>query len=338
MPTKKQQLWLFVLILIILTTACSRSDQATIVPGKINITTTMFPLYDFTSKIGGEHVNVINLVPTGVEAHEWSPKSRDIKNINDSDLFVYLGAGFEGWADEVLKSMNGEGQAKAVETSRGIALISGTHDSDHGDEVHADEAHVHEDDDAHAHEEEAGHHNDGHDHGNYDPHVWLSPQNAIVMARNIKDALVQLDPAHQESYEANFAQLETSLLELHDKYKSELGSTSKKEIVVSHQSFGYLAKEYGLVQVPIMGLTPDAEPTAQTMKDIIHFIEEHQVKTIFFEELVSDRLAKTLARDAGIETSVLHPLEGLTQEQQERGEDYVSIMENNLNNLLKALQ
>ncbi|TVY11467.1 metal ABC transporter substrate-binding protein [Paenibacillus cremeus] len=304
---------LLILVLSMALSACGSRSQASLVQGKINIVASFYPMYDFASKIGGSHVNVINMVPAGVEPHDWSPKSRDIYNLTHAELFVYLGAGFEGWVKDTLDSMPKDSKTTVVETSKGIDLmLSG--------DVHEDEAK------SKKHESE------------YDPHIWLSPVNAKKIAQNIKDALVKADAANQADYEANFKRFADQLDQLDAKYKSQLAQTSKKQIVVTHQSFGYLAKQYGLTQMPIMGLSPDAEPTSKDMKDIMQFIKTNNVKYIFFEELVSDKLAKTLAKDAGVETLVLNPLEGLTEEQVSKGADYLSVMDNNLNNLLKALK
>lgn len=325
---------ILVLLLSTLLSACGGRSQPALVNGKINIVASFYPLYDFASKIGGDHVNVVNLVPAGVEPHDWSPKSRDIQNLTKSDLFVYLGAGFEGWVHDTLDSLKKDSKTVVVEASRGIELLPGT-EEEHGDEPGHNEK---KDDHGHDEKQEEGKDEHGHDHGNTDPHVWLSPANAKQLAVNIKDALIQVDAAHKADYEANFKKLADRLEQLDGKYKSELAKTSKKDIVVTHQSFGYLAKAYGLNQKAIMGLAPDAEPTSKDMKNILQFIKDNQVKYIFFEELVSDKLAKTLAKDAGVETLVLSPIEGLTEEQAIKGDDYVSLMENNLNNLLKALQ
>ncbi|MFE5319996.1 metal ABC transporter substrate-binding protein [Paenibacillus sp. NPDC056579] len=308
---------LLALIAAVALSGCGKS-QATLVNGKINVVASFYPLYDFTKKIGGNHVNVINLVPTGVEPHDWSPKSRDMQNLSKSQMFVYLGAGFEGWVHDTLDSLPKDSTVAIVEGSKGVELIAST------EEGHD---HAKESKDAHDHNE-----------AEFDPHVWLSPVNAKVIARNIKDQLVKTDAAHQADYEANYAKLAGQLDQLHNKYKESLSKLPKKEIVVTHQSFGYLTKEYGLTQKAIMGLSPDSEPTSKDLKEINDFIRNNNVKYIFFEELVSDRLAKTLAKDAKVETIVLNPLEGLTEEQTKSGADYLSVMESNLNNLIKALQ
>jgi zinc transport system substrate-binding protein len=305
---------------------CGASD-VNMVEGKVNVVTSFYPLYDFTRKIGGEHVNVINLIPAGVESHDWTPKSRDMKNITKADILVYNGAGFEGWVHDFLESLKGDSKLLVIEASQGIPLISTSEEGEPADEAHEGE----EQHDGHSDEQ-------GHSPGGVDPHVWLSPLQMKKLAENIKDALVQADAAHQSDYEANFELLAAKLDELHQKYVSVTSSAARKDIVVSHQAFGYLVRDYGLRQLPVMGLSPESEPTAQDIRKISQFVREHNVRYILFEELVSPKLAQTLADDLNIETLVFNPIEGLTEEQEKANEDYISLMEKNLISLEKALQ
>lgn len=292
-------------ILTVILAGCgtAASSKAKLVQDKVNVVTSFYPLYEFTKAIGGDYVNAINLVPAGVEPHDWSPKSRDIKNMTQAQIFVYQGAGFEGWVKDFLGSLSPDSTLRVVEASNGAALIKTSENKEE-----------------------------------FDPHAWLSPLNAVKMANNIKTALISADPAHKDAYEQNYANYAAKLTDLDARYKKELGQTSKKEIAVSHQAFAYLCRDYGLTQLSIMGLSPDAEPTAQDLKNMNEYIKVHNLKYIFFEELVSDKLAKTLAKDAKVETMVLNPLEGLTEEQANAGEDYISIMDKNLKNLVTALQ
>lgn len=308
------------LLTAVLLTGCGGKSAVSLADGKVNVITTFYALYDFASRIGGDKANVINLVPAGVEPHEWSPKSGDLKNIGKAQLLVYNGAGFEGWVHDFLDSLKTNSGPAVVVASDGIPLLHGF---------------AHEDEDEHKHEQGKETHEAESD---IDPHVWVSPKSALKMAENIKNGLVQADAANRAYYEANYETLKRQLTDLDAKFAQSLAKASKKEIVVSHQAFGYLARDYGLTQMPIMGLSPDAEPTAQDLKAINDFVKQNNVKYIFFEELVSDRLAKTLASDAGIETMVLNPLEGLTGDEVKAGENYVTVMETNLQNLMKALQ
>ena len=176
------------------------------------------------------------------------------------------------------------------------------------------------------------------EHGAFDPHVWLDPMFAKKEMENIKDALVKADPENQAYYEANYETYAQKFDELDQTYKETLSPLPGKSVVVAHEAFGYLCSAYGLTQMGIEGLTPDSEPDPARMALVIDFVKENQVKTIFFEELVSPKVAETIAKETGAGTEVLNPLEGLTDEQLKNGDDYFSVMEKNLDVLKKALE
>ena len=303
---------------LIIVAGCNKGDgknNASSEEGKVNVVTTFYPLYYLAAGIGGEDANVANLIPAGVEPHDWTPKSRDLQTASHAQLFIYNGAGLEGWVDDFLHGAGSGGSLRTLEASQGIELIHGN----------PEEADAHED---HGHEGDL----------DVDPHTWVSPKSMLKMASNILEAYVAADSAHKDAYESRYNELKAKLEQLDRKMTEGLADVSKRDIVVSHQAFGYLCRDYGLKQVAIMGLSPDAEPRAQDLLEVAKFVKENGVKTIFFEELVSDQLAKTLAAEANVGTDVLNPLEGLTPEQEKSGDDYVTIMERNLQNLRKALQ
>jgi len=299
---------------------CGKDNAYSQEEGKVNVVTSFYPLYFFAKEIGGDHAHVVNLIAAGVEPHEWTPKSRDLDATSKAQLFLYNGAGLEGWVDDFLKGLGSNSKVLTVEASKGIQLIQGNPE-------HAEE---HEGED---HEEEHGHSD-----LDVDPHTWTSPRSALVMAANIRDAFAKVDPANQADYDRNYASLEGRLKELDDKFTRELAGYERRDIVVSHQAFGYLCRDYNLNQIAIMGLSPEAEPRAQDLLEIAKFVKENDIPYIFFEELVSEKLADTLAREARVETLVLNPVEGLTSEQEKAGQDYFSLMERNLENLQKALR
>ncbi|MCR2803138.1 metal ABC transporter solute-binding protein, Zn/Mn family [Paenibacillus soyae] len=290
----------------------------------LKVVTSFYPLYFLAKEIGGEHAEVVNLVAAGVEPHDWTPKSRDLSEASSAQLLLYHGAGLEQWIETFQKGLSDDSGVAVQEMSVGIPLLDGD------EEGEAHEEHAHEEEE-HSHEEE------GHSHA-IDPHTWVSPKSAIILAENVKNSLVEADAAHKDDYEANFEALLGKLKKLDADYEAALSAVTQKNLVVSHQAFGYLARDYGLNQVSIMGLSPEAEPKAQDLLKIAKFVEENGVRYIFFEELVSDQLARTLANEADVETMVLNPLEGLTKEQEKAGETYLSLMERNLQNLIQALQ
>lgn len=326
----RKGLILTALMLVLVLAGCGAQSSGTVVEGKVNVVTTFYPIYEFAKEIGGDDVHAINLLPVGVEPHDWTPRSQDIINTSKAQLFLYNGAGLEGWVPNFLKGLDSNSKVKAVEVSKGINLITGSEDDGHG---HGEEGHSSAEGEAANHE----------DHGNSDslhtdPHTWVSPKSALIMADNIKNSLQEADPAHKAGYEERYNQLAQRLKDLDAKFESELAKVPGKEIVVSHQAFGYLARDYGLDQHAIMGLSPDAEPRGQDLVALAKLVKDEGIKYIFFEELVSDRLAKTLAKEAGVSTLVLNPVEGLTQEQEKNNDNYFTLMEKNLQNLILALQ
>lgn len=297
---------------------------------KLSVVTSIYPLYFLASSIGGDHVDVVNLVPAGVEPHDWTPKSRDLIRVSKADLFVYNGAGLEGWTHDFLEGIQADSDVRVIEASAGIALISGNPEDEHEHEAGGHD---------HADGEEAHTVDDGHDHGlGVDPHTWVSPKSMMVMAETLRGQFAAIDPANAAAYEAGYEALLARLSKLDAAFEQRLAELPKRDIIVSHQAFGYLCRDYGLNQIAIMGLSPEAEPKAKDLARIAAEAKANGITYIFFEELVSDDLARTLANEAGAEVLVLNPVEGLTPEQEAQGEDYVTIMETNLQNLIKALQ
>lgn len=308
---------LLLLAVTVLLTACGNNSNKTLVEGKTNVVTSFYPLYYLASEIGGDNVNVVNLIPAGVEPHDWTPKSKDLTVASQAQLFLYNGAGLEGWTDDFLKGLPNNNGLIAAEMSKGIELIHGNPEED---EEHAEEGH-------------------DHDHDlDVDPHTWVSPKSAIIMAANVKDSLIQADAAHKDQFEANYKELIAKLEALNEKFEGKLAAAPHKTIVVSHQAFGYLARDYGLKQIAITGLSPDAEPRAQDLLDVAKLVKSEGIQYIYFEELVSPDLAETIASETNAKLLVLNPIEGLTPKQEKAGEDYVSLMEQNLQNLLTGLQ
>lgn len=297
-----------------------KSDAET---GKLRVMASFYPMYDFAVKIGGEYAEVTNMVPAGTEPHDWEPAATDIKKLEQADLFIYSGAGMEHWAEDVLESLSKQSLV-SVEASEGITLLPG-----HEEE---EEAHAEEQTEEHAGEEE-----DEHEHGAYDPHVWLSPLNAKKEMENIKNGFVKADPAHAEYYEENYTNYAAKLDALDKEFKTKLADVPHKEIVVNHEAFGYLCQAYGLTQLGISGLSPEEEPDPKKMAEITDFVKEHSVKVIFSEELVSPKVAESVASETGARVEVLNPLEGLSDEELAAGADYFSVMEENLVKLVNAL-
>lgn len=285
---------------------CSQSGSAPAFrgeSGKLKVAASFYPMYEFARVVGGDRVDLINMVPAGTEPHDWEPAPGHIKALNQADLFIYNGAGFEPWVGKTLKSLDNKALA-AVETARGAELIK-------AEAADADE---------------------------WDPHVWLDPVFAIRQVEAIRDALIKADPAHKDTYEGNAGVYLGKLKALHLEFQSGLSTCKQKQFFTSHEAFSYLAHRYGVLQHPIMGLSPDAEPKPKELATIVEAAKEHKVKYIFFETLVSDKVAKLVAKEIGAGTLVLNPLEGLTDKEIKEGKDYLSVMRENLANLKLAME
>ena len=289
--------------------AASNSKES---DGKLSVMASFYPVYDFAGKIGGDKVNVTSMVPSGTEPHDWEPAASDIVSLEEADVFVYSGAGMEHWVSDVLASLENK-TLISVEASKGITLLKG-----------------------HAHEEkEQGEETEE---SEFDPHVWLSPLNAKIEMENIKNAFVQADPDNKDYYEDNYTRWSDSCDELDQELKDTFSGLPKKDIVVSHEAFGYLCDAYGLNQVGIEGISPDSEPDPARMAEIQDFVTENNVRIIFSEELVSPKVAESIASATGAEVQTLNPLEGLSDEQSAAGDDYFSVMRQNMTALKAALE
>lgn len=315
---------------------------------KLNVMASFYPMYDFAVKVGGDKVEVTNMVPAGTEPHDWEPAATDIKNLEDADVFIYNGAGMEHWTEDVLDSLENK-DLKVVEASEGLTLLEGKEEEEETDaadstsESSSDEDTSEEDSsaDSSSDSEVSADSTSDEDSSDseivYDPHVWLNPLNAKTEMENIKNAFVEADPDNKDYYEQNYETYAEKFDQLDQEYKDGLSDTKSKDLITSHEAFGYLCQEYGLNQVGIEGLSPDSEPDASRMDEIIKFAKENNVKTIFFEELVSRKVSETIADEIGAKTAVLNPIEGLTDDEISAGEDYFSVMETNLKTLEDAL-
>lgn len=307
------------LIALLLAAGCGNKVQSTPTPAagdKVKVIATIYPVYEFARQVGGDKVDIAMLIPPGAEPHDWEPTAKDLIKIKSAKVFLYNGAGLEP-VDKLLHK-DVLGNAVAVEVSKSIPLLKGI-DEDHDHEG------LKSDKEADA------------QHQQVDPHVWLDPEYAKVEVNNIAQALSQADPANSEFYRANAERYNAELAKLHGEFQSGLANIARRDIVTTHAAFQYLAKRYNLNQTPIMGMAPDAEPTPDKMASVVKFCRENKVTTIFFEALVSPKLAETIARETGAKLLVLNPIDGLTEEDLKQGKDYLSIMRQNLANLKQAL-
>ncbi|WP_411078957.1 metal ABC transporter substrate-binding protein [Streptomyces sp. cmx-18-6] len=311
--------------------ACSTSDAADGSGGdKLKVTASFYPMQFLAERIGGEHVAVTSLTKPGVEPHDLELTPRQIGSISESDYVLYL-KGIQPAVDDAVKQ---SGVRNTVDAATLTTLENhGSEVSGH-DHAHEEEEHGHEGEEAHEEHSEGDGHNHGEE-GGADPHIWLDPVKYAEVAKGVGKSLEKADPDHAADYKKNTEALVGELDKLNSAYASGLKNTATKTFITTHSAFGYLAERYGLTQQGIAGIDPEAEPTPARIQEIHTVAEKEKATTVFFETLASDRTAKTLAKDTGLKTDVLDPLEGITGKSQ--GADYIEVMESNLAALQKAL-
>jgi zinc transport system substrate-binding protein len=173
--------------------------------------------------------------------------------------------------------------------------------------------------------------------GTKDPHIWLDPVRMEGIVRTVQRGLTRVDPKGRAVYARNAQRFLAELAALDTRYAKGLAACTRKVVVTGHEAFGYLAARYGLRQEGVAGLSPDAEPDAKRLGQLADLVKRLGVTVVFTEALVSPRIADTLAREAGVKTETLNPLEGLTDTELHHGANYVSVMDDNLVKLRSAL-
>lgn len=324
------------LSLILLLAACGSSTSSNgSEDGTLTIYTSIYPLEDFTKKIGGDHVEVTTLIPPGTDSHTYEPTSKEILDIARADAFIYNGLGMESYAEKIHETLESE-DVKMVEAAGGVVAV--THEHTHGNEEHhghRDEEHEHEQEHEDEHE---SHGEDGHHHGDQDPHVWLDPHRAITLAASIKDVLIDLKPEAKDEFEKNYEELVNSLHELDEEFHQLVEGKTNPEMIVSHAAYGYWEESYGIKQIAIAGLSSSQEPSQGELTEIIQLAKEKDIKYVIFEQNVTPKVAEVIREEINAEPLYLHNLSTLTDEDIENKEDYFSLMKRNLETLDKALQ
>lgn len=309
--------------------ACS-DKPADADPERVEVVAAFYPLQFLAEQIGGDAVAVSNLVKPGAEPHDVELSPSQVGEVAGAELIVYL-KGFQPQVDEAVQQ-NAADRAFDVTTVEPLldATAAGhDHDHDHG----------------HEGEGEGGHEGEGGaetpadpdhaaDAGSKDPHLWLDPTRLATVGDQLADRLAQADPEHADEYTARATELRGKLDQLDAEFAAGLKNCQRREIVVSHTAFGYLTTRYQLEQIGVTGLSPEHEPSPQRLAEVIEEAKEHQATTIFFETLVSPKVAETIAAQVGAETAVLDPLEGLVAD---NNGDYFSVMRANLATLQTGL-
>jgi zinc transport system substrate-binding protein len=314
---KRQKIFVAVIVIIVLVAVFATdfySQQNKTERDKLKVVATFYPLAFFAQEIGGEEVEVTQLIPDNTGVHSWQPTSGDILAVDEADVVIYNGAFLDPWfEDDILPAIDSS-NIIIVKTTEGIQL----HET--GDE--ADE------------------HEDEHDHeGNYDPHTWISPFIAKQQAQNIYEALIQNDPAHESYYNERWQNLKTRFEELDNQYLSGLSTTNKEDIFVAHSAFGYLANRYGFKQHGVIGISADEKPSASVYANLVDMMIEHETYVVYMDPVYTAESIQTLKNDLETHTNqnvkilklyfMLGVIDGL---------DYFGQQEKNLENLKTGLE
>jgi zinc transport system substrate-binding protein len=270
---------------------------------KRSVVAAFYPVAYAAQRVGGNRVTVTNLTPAGAEPHDLELTPSQIDKILDADVVLDLGHRFQPAVEKAAKQRGGPTVSLLDTLPIGAA----------GKMVKEGDATA------------------------LDPHVWLDPVLMQDLVRQVQRSLTRADPKGRAVYMRNADQFVVELDALNARYAQGLATCDRKLIVTSHEAFGYLAHRYGLRQEGVAGISPDAEPDAQRLGQLADLVKQQGVTTVFTETLVSPRIADTLAREAGVKTDTLNPLEGLTDNEVSHGANYVTVMNQNLEKLRRAL-
>ncbi len=288
------------MILFSLTAALSeQTDSAS--DEQIKVSVTFNAMKNFVEAVGGDKVKITTIIPDGTEPHDFEPKAFDLVALSSAQILVYNGYGMESWVPEAIAAADNP-DLIVVEASMGAEPIT-----------NIDEDEIAE-------------------HGQYDPHLWLSLKGAELEAGNIKDALVALDPGNTDYYEGNYTRFAAQLENLYNDYRAKFSVVEKKSFVTGHAAFGYLCRDFGLNQNSVEDVFAEGEPSALQLAELVEYCRENGVNTIFAEEMASPEISETLANEVGAKVETIYTIESA-----EDGLTYLERMESNLAKIYNSL-
>ncbi len=270
--------------------------------GKLQVAASFYPMYFFASRIGGDKANVISITPASAEPHDYEPTTQDLVSIQNSNMLVLNGGALEAWGNKI----KGQLPLSVLVITAGEGLAN-KQLNENGQTIQ-------------------------------DPHIWLDPILAKKEVVVIEKGFEKIDPKDSIYFQTNAKKLNNDLDALNIEYSNAFTNCAQTDFVTSHAAFGYLGAQYGINQIPISGVSPDEEPSTQKLVEITNLVKAKNIKIIFFESLVSPKLSETIANETGAKAMVLDPIEGLTKDEIQGGQNYLTIMRQNLNNLQIALQ
>ncbi|MCB2292710.1 metal ABC transporter substrate-binding protein [Clostridium algoriphilum] len=270
--------------------------------GKVKVVVTFNAMREIAAAIGKDKVDIVTIIPNGTEPHDFEPKAKDLETLSKAKIFVYNGFGMESWVDKVLESVDNK-TLITVEASKGLNPIKNT-DS--------------------AEKEE---------HGQYDPHVWISLKGAENQAKNVRDALIKADSSNKTYYDKNYTDFTLKLDALYNEYNEKFKTVSNKNFVTGHAAFAYLCRDFGLKQNSVENVFAEGEPSAKKLKELTDYCKSNKIKTIFVEDMVSTKVSDALAKEVGAKVEKIHTIES-----KEDNKDYIKCMKENLDMIYNSLK
>jgi zinc transport system substrate-binding protein len=279
--------------------ACSTTTTSTASsdPSRPTVVAAFYPLAYAAQQVGGDAIDVTSLTPAGVEPHDLELSAAQVAQIAEADLVLYV-KGFQPAVDEAIEQQAAD---HAIDVSAGLTLLPG---EDQGDEPSD---------------------------GATDPHIWLDPANMAAIGESVGQRVSELAPSAADTVSADTEAFRAAMTNLSTEFSDALAECASRELVVSHEAFGYLARAFGLTQVGLSGLSPEAEPSPARLKEVSDLVRADGITTIYYETLVDPKVAQTVADETGATTAVLDPIEGLAPDSTG---DYASIMRQNLATLV----
>jgi zinc transport system substrate-binding protein len=276
--------------------ACTANQANQKEESKLKVSVTFNAMKEFVDAVGKDKVEIATIIPDGVEPHDFEPKAQDLAGLSTARVFVYSGLGMEAWADKAIKAAD-NADLVSVEASSGTTAITNTEPG----EIE--------------------------EHGQYDPHIWLSLKGGETEVKNIKEALVKADPSNKDYYEKNSTDFISQLESLYKEYSEKFQSVKKTSFVTGHAAFAYLCRDFGLEQNSVEDVFAEGEPSAQQLTELVNYCRENKVTTIFAEEMASPDVSRTLANEVGAKVETIYTIES--------GEDNKTYLERVTDNLAK---
>lgn len=342
----KKKILAIILVFGIFVTGCAKNNEKSNINSnnsnqtsqsenkdKETIYASFYPIYNITKQIAGDKFNVKSFTNLNTEVHDFEPSAKDMADLSKAKVLFLNGAGLESWQEKISESS----KVEIVDTSKGINLIENTHEDEKEDVDNHEDNEKDEDSEKEEHEHEDGeeHH---HHHGAYDPHIWLSPKNGIIQAKNIAEKLSEIDPENKDYYEKNFEKIKKELEEIDKEYEKKLENKENKKFLVDHEAFSYLARDYGLIQVPLTSITSTSETDAKTMKNAIDYVKKEKITAIFYEKGESDKNVKTLADELSLDAKAINTIEYASDDDLKNEKTYQELIRENFEIMESSLK